>query len=151
MLLFCNPWLANDLAALHGACFRGDDVWSANFLSQQLKNPAVLGLAAHDGGKILSFALLQMVGDVADVLTLATHPDHRARGYASHIVTALLGFLPQGGKLWLEVATDNHPALSLYQKMGFGEVAVRPNYYRAAQHDGRDIARAAKLLMFEKK
>ena len=142
MLLFCNPWQADELAALHAACFVGDDVWSANFMLQQLKNPAVVGLAAHDGKSILSFGLFQMVEDMGDVLTLATLPKHRRRGHAKDILTAMVGLLPSGGKLWLEVADNNATAMDLYKNIGFHETTTRPNYYGDGQ--------AAKLLMLQK-
>ena len=142
MLLFCNPWQANDLAELHAACFVGHDAWSANFILQQLKNPAVVGLATHDGKKILSFGLFQIVDEVADVLTLATLPKHRRRGHAKAILTTMVGLLPPGGKLWLEVADNNATAMGLYKNIGFHETTTRPNYYRDGQ--------TAKLLMLQK-
>jgi ribosomal-protein-alanine N-acetyltransferase len=38
-----------------------------------------------------------------------------------------------GGTVTLEVAIDNHAAIALYEKHGFGTVGKRANYY---QRDG---------------
>ena len=36
---------------------------------------------------------------------------------------------------WLEVRPSNHPALNLYQSLGFKEVGRRPRYYDDTQED----------------
>ena len=44
--------------------------------------------------------------------------------------------------MFLEVATDNAPALALYERFGFVKVGERPGYYRRA-----DETRATAVAM----
>ena len=140
--MFCNGHDAPELAAVHAQCFANDKAWSTNFFYQQLKNPAVIGLAEHDGKGIVSFGLFQLAGGTGDVLTFATRPDRQGQGLGKKILAGFIGLVPAKIKLWLEVAPDNAAAIHLYKKMGFGEQTTRANYYGTGQ--------AAMLLMFEK-
>jgi len=51
------------------------------------------------------------------------HPNHRRKGYATLAYKRLFGLLVDQGlrKAWLEVLTNNHAAIHLYNKLGFVE------------------------------
>jgi len=51
---------------------------------------------------------------------ICTHPDHRGRGYAQHLIALLVdGMLKQGLTPFLHVDSDNEGAKRIYEKMGF--------------------------------
>lgn len=68
--------------------------------------------------------------DAYEISVLATHPDHRKKGYMSSLIQNLTTTLHPKKPLWLEVHESNLGARNLYQKLGFKEVGRRPNYYR---------------------
>ena len=55
-------------------------------------------------------------------------PGFRGRGLAKAALSRILADCPAGGRLFLQVSTENAPAFSLYQSMGFLTVN-RQDYY----------------------
>lgn len=111
------------LAQTHAAANQVDRHWSADEFAALLAGGAVLT------GDARSFVLGQVIAGEGEVLTLATHPDHRRQGLAR---TALHQFCAACETVVLEVAADNSAAGALYQSLGFVEVGRRVSYYRRA-------------------
>lgn len=116
------------LAALHARCF--DDTpapWSAHAFSLLLALPGAR-LVTGPGG----FAIAQIAGPEAELLTIAVDPDERRRGRGRDLLDNLLGSLEKEGarEIFLEVAETNIPARALYAALGFAERGRRPRYYR---------------------
>lgn len=119
--------LAEALAETHALAFKDTRSWSAEEFRSLLADPAVLV-----EGDTEAFVLARVVVDEAEILTLATHPSHRRQGRAR---AALEGFAAKAAArgattAFLEVASDNGEALSLYRSAQFAEVARRRGYYR---------------------
>jgi ribosomal-protein-alanine N-acetyltransferase len=78
--------------------------------------------------------------DEAHLLNFAVGPDWQNQG----IGRAFLGHIVEVGKgagaqiVYLEVRPSNNAARHLYRKMGFQQIAIRPEYYPAAS--GREDA-----------
>lgn len=79
--------------------------------------PAAIGVAALGGG-------------FAGVFGMRTAPAHRRKGLARRIFRALLAEARQSGveRAWLQVESDNAPAIALYADEGF-EPAYRYRYW----------------------
>ena len=118
------------VAELEKYCF--SDPWSENSVASEINNPLSLWLVALDGGTVAGYVGSQSVGEEADVMNVAVHPDYRRRGIGRELVTELINALKEKGvySLALEVRASNAPAIALYEQMGFAQVGVRPNYYR---------------------
>ena len=116
----------DELAAIHAAAFTQSRPWSADEFAALLQQPTtILGQATG------SFALLRAVAGEAEVLTVATHPDHRRNGHAR---AALLQAEAQAigrdvDAVFLDVAEDNTAAIALYAALGYERVGVRKHYY----------------------
>lgn len=113
------------LSATHQACFAPIRGWTAD----ELKD-----LATSAGGILLGdaacFVLARVTLDEAEILTLATHPNHQRQGRARRTLTDLEHLLPpDAASLFLEVAADNSAALGLYASLGFSHVGRRARYY----------------------
>jgi ribosomal-protein-alanine N-acetyltransferase len=116
-----------DLAALHAACFTTPRPWSAKEFADLLASPTVF-LVTGEGP---SFALGRAVAGEAELLTLAVAPEARGRRLGR---LALQGYEAEARMrgaedAFLEVATDNPVAISLYLSEGYCESGRRKGYY----------------------
>jgi len=77
------------------------------------------------------FVLGRLVVDELEILTVACAPSHQKQGHARTVMLNLLNRAACNGGLWsfLEVASDNIPAISLYKGLGFAQVGLRKGYY----------------------
>jgi len=76
------------------------------------------------GDRLVAMAATHFAtADVIEIGHIATHPDHRRRGYASACTSALaqaaFGLAP---RVFLMVMADNAPALAAYKGLGFRAV-----------------------------
>jgi ribosomal-protein-alanine N-acetyltransferase len=128
------------LAAIHKSAFsetgRG---WSADELADYLTETHTHLITSPQG-----FALLRVIADQAELLTIAVHPDAQSRGEGRKLMDDVLKTARQhnADALFLEVAQDNQAARALYNSCGFDRAAFRKNYYKRA---GRDAVSALVL------
>ncbi|MFN3658300.1 MAG: GNAT family N-acetyltransferase [Pseudolabrys sp.] len=126
------------IAALHGASFhRG---WSEEEVERLLVDRQVVTHRAMVGATLAGFIMSRRAADEAEILSVAVAGRRRGRGLARRLLTLHLGRLAALGTraVFLEVDENNVPALRLYRRAGFREVARRPNYYPGA--DGKPAA-----------
>ena len=118
------------IAEIEKLCF--SDPWSEKSVASELDNRLSLWLIALDGDTVAGYVGSQSVLDEADMMNVAVHPDYRRRGIGRKLVQALSEALQKRGirGLMLEVRQSNAPAIALYEKLGFQQVGLRPNYYR---------------------
>lgn len=115
------------LAATHARAFAGQGrAWSAAEFAALLDSPHVFVV-----GDKQAFALGRAVAGEAELLTLATDPEYRRKGFAR---AALAGFeagaRARGAvRAFLEVAADNAGARALYAAEHWHSCARRPGYY----------------------
>jgi len=128
------------LAATHAAAFTQTRPWTEDEFADLLAQRSVILL-----GDAKSFILGRLIGDEAEVLTLATHPDHQRCGLAQTCLAQFITHLRKNGAttVFLEVAEDNIPAKSLYINSNFENCGHRPRYYTTTQgcKIGADILR----------
>lgn len=120
------------IAALHAASFnRG---WSEQEVEGLLTDRAVTTHRASAGGTLVGFIMSRQAADEAEILSIAVARRWRGRGLARQLLMLQLRRLAALGvrTVFLEVDENNRPALRLYQRAGFREVARRPNYYPSA-------------------
>jgi len=108
--------------------------------------PGAVALIAGDAGAPLGLALFRVVADEAELLTIAADPDSRRRGVAECLLAVGREMLRgmNVATVFLEVGAANAPAISLYEKTGFHQIAMRKDYY-AFSDGGRDDALIYKL------
>ena len=129
-LLPVSPALLPSIAALERAVF--SHPWSENAL-QLLCGENAFGFVVAEGETVAAYGGLLTVLDEGQITNIATHPDHRRRGYAARVLEALLAEAARRGLAFvtLEVRESNDAAISLYQKYGFSVVGRRPRFYSA--------------------
>lgn len=82
-------------------------------------------------GKVAAYLLCSVVGNYAEILNIAVHPDYRRKGLAYTLLSFWFSqphILPV--HTVLEVRAKNIPAQNLYAKFGFKQIHVRKNYYK---------------------
>lgn len=118
------------LAALHAESF-GHSAWKAAQLEQTLALPTTSGALLRQNGVPAGFVLLQLTKPEAEILTFCVNPALRERGLGARLLDAALrnAVSAECETIFLEVASDNPPALKLYEKAGFKLIGERKGYY----------------------
>ena len=123
------------VAELERMCF--STPWSEKSVASELENDLALWLVAVENDMVIGYVGSQTVLGWTDIMNVAVHPDHRRKGVAEGLIRELMGKLRENKCecLTLEVRASNHGAIALYEKLGFGEVGRRKNYYRNPRED----------------
>ena len=92
--------------------------------------------------EVWGYLIYWVVADEMHILNLAVHPQQRRRSLARLLLTTSMTQARELGAqvAWLEVRPSNHPALHLYQSLGFKKVGRRPRYYDDTQEDALLLA-----------
>ena len=133
------------VAELEKLCFSRP--WSENSIASELRNPLSLWIVAVEDDVVAGYIGSQSVEGEADMMNVAVHPDYRRRGIGAQLVEHLITALREAGNhmLALEVRDSNAPAIAMYEKLGFVQVGLRPNYYRDPKEDARILKKEWKL------
>jgi ribosomal-protein-alanine N-acetyltransferase len=109
--------------------------WSLAMFVLELSKPSGICLAATDGEELLGYLVCSRYDQVWHLMNVAVSPDRRRAGIARRLISKLVE--EGGGKLpfTLEVRVSNHPAIAMYERLGFRSAGVRPRYY---QDNGED-------------
>jgi len=80
-----------------------------------------LNVIAWDGTRAAGHSTLVPDGDNDYELAIFVLQDYQQAGIGTHLIESLLGYGDEHGicKVWLTVERWNHPAVSLYEKVGF--------------------------------
>ncbi|MBR7059862.1 MAG: ribosomal protein S18-alanine N-acetyltransferase [Neisseriaceae bacterium] len=84
---------------------------------------------AEQNHQIIAFAIWQIVLDEAELHLILTHQECRHQQAASLLLTQFINFYQNIKRIILEVRQSNIPAINLYKKHGFIEIAQRKHYY----------------------
>jgi len=115
--------------------------WSASTWLQILRSPDAelqrIVLIAESLNECAGFGVLGLAGEDAEIESLAVTAEWRRHGVARQICSDLLNWARarHAKHASLEVRVSNAAARSLYQSLGFREVALRRGYYRDPEED----------------
>lgn len=108
--------------------------WKADALFAALSDPN-MQLLVWEEGEIVAAILFSTCLDEGEILSIATKKTARRRGIARKLLSYVLSHSSEITAYFLEVRSRNLPAISLYQSLGFTEIAVRKRYYSAPCDD----------------
>ena len=132
-------------AQLESLLFPGDDPWSEQAFIRELAARHNRYVAARVDGELVGYAGIARLGRVApfeyEIHTIGVDPAHQGRGIGRQMMTELLDFAGPAAAVFLEVRTDNEPALALYASVGFVAVGLRKRYYQASGADAYTMRR----------
>ncbi len=114
------------LARLHALCFTFPRPWSETEFASLLGGTGAFMVSDPQG-----FALGRAIAGEAELLTIAVAPCARRQGLGRRLLDRFVAEARQLGcsTVFLEVATDNAVALTLYRAAGFAECGRRAGYY----------------------
>ena len=145
-----GPLVADDAlrcADLERQLFATDGPWSAPMFLSEIGSRHNTCFAARLHGQLLGYAVLAGLGPAGDrefeVHTIGVDPACQGRGIGRRLLDELLHFA-DGGVVYLEVRTDNEPAIALYRSVGFEQVGRRRRYYRVSGADAYTMRREAR-------
>lgn len=90
--------------------------------------------------EILAYSVLSIAVGEAHLLTFSVTPERQNKGLGKMMLQNVIdeATFSNVQSVLLEVRPSNHAAIHLYQKMGFIEVGIRPDYY--PDENGREDA-----------
>ncbi|KKB78714.1 hypothetical protein VW35_09370 [Devosia soli] len=118
------------LAQIHDqGFFRG---WpAADFVAFLEDRMTPIYVACDAKRRIAGFAVIRLVADESELLTIAVDPKWRGKGVGRALLDAVFAdlMLSPAKKMFLEVDEQNSPAVRLYKKLGFATISARKGYY----------------------
>ena len=108
-----------------------DKFWSIDTLKSDFQDNQSHYFVAKVDQEIIGFAGIKVILDVADIMNIAVRIDKRHLGIASLLLESLIEHARSlhCSKILLEVNEKNIPAICLYEKYQFHQIAVRKKYY----------------------
>ncbi|MGV0991669.1 MAG: ribosomal protein S18-alanine N-acetyltransferase [Mycobacterium sp.] len=137
MTIVCDELVRADAARcaeLEAILFPGDDPWPEVAFIREVAVAHNRYVGARVDDLLVGYAGIARLGRTApfeyEIHTIGVDPDHQRQGIARRMMTDLLDFAGPDGVVFLEVRTDNEPAIALYESLGFVQVGLRKRYYR---------------------
>ena len=124
------------ISELEKLCF--GEPWSEKTLTHFYENEAYIAICSYENA-VFGYAILDLAAQgFAEIMRIATLPEHRGKGYASALMNSLVSKAREckKDKILLEVRESNKNAIALYEKFGFKTDGVRKNYYRNPTENG---------------
>jgi len=132
-------------AELESQLFEGDDPWPDIAFIRELAAPHNRYVAARFEDKLVGYAGISRLGRKPpfeyEIHTVGVDPAYQGHGIGRQMMNDLLGAVGPESVVYLEVRTDNEPAIALYTSLGFTRVGVRKRYYRVSGADAYTMRR----------
>ncbi|ALC05067.1 acetyltransferase [Corynebacterium deserti GIMN1.010] len=138
---------AQRCADLEKILFPGDNPWPRDVFAVEFSHPTTFYIGAFDDELLVAYAGLAMMGPAEDpefeIHTIGVDPEYQRRGLGRVLMDQMMHAADShDGPVFLEVRTDNEPAIAMYEAFGFTTLAVRKNYYRPSGADAYTMQRA---------
>ena len=132
-------------AELETRLFGGDDPWPEEAFVRELAATHNRYVAARVDGSLIGYAGIARLGRTPpfeyEIHTIGVDPEHQGRGIGRQMMTELLEFAGPDSTVYLEVRTDNGPAIALYSSLGFDRMGLRKRYYHGSGADAFTMRR----------
>ena len=136
---------ATRCAELEALLFDGDDPWPEVAFQRALRERDSRYVAARVDGQLVAYAGIARLGRKPpfeyEIHTIGVDPAYQGRGIGRAIMSRLLEFAGPDSVVYLEVRTDNSPAIGLYTSVGFATVGLRKRYYQSSGADAFTMRR----------
>lgn len=104
-------------------------ILSTDFVDKELKsNPFGVFLVYKKNEEVIGYLYYSLIYDRIEINQIEVLEEERKKGIGSSLIEYLIS--NNNMDITLEVRKDNYPAINLYNKYGFKEVAIRKGYYK---------------------
>ena len=134
-------WDIERVAELEIVLFPQDSPWTpAMFWAELALGHHYVVARGMDDEPVGYAGLARGVDGVSGVQTIGVAPQHQGRGIGRALLEDLL-HAAGSDQVMLEVRTDNGPAISLYESVGFRRIGLRRRYYQPSGADAYTMLR----------
>lgn len=105
--------------------------WKADDIESAISSPTMTAWVLEENDAVKCAVLVQVCFDEAEILSIATAPSERRKGYAKQLLSYVFRELGEEVSLFLEVREKNETAISFYESMGFAVYGMRKGYYKS--------------------
>ena len=129
-----REYQSDDLDAMYALdveCFEPTFRFSHRAMRGFAEARGAISVLAESEGELVGFCVVQMEDQVGYVVTLDVAAPWRRKGLARHLMAVMEEKVrATGGRaMALHVFTENHPAISLYEGIGYAHVGVAEEFY----------------------
>ena len=142
--MYIRQMTVGDIAAVAAIEANSLSPWSREQVAAELQKETGRALVAGaSGGEIEAWCCGFQVGADAELLKVTVKLERRRNGIAEALLQELCFQFAERGmaQVFLEVRSQNYPALQLYAKLGWQETARRKNYYKEPVDDAVILVR----------
>lgn len=119
--------LLEQITAIEQQCFT--DPWSLQNFIDAAGNVCTDIWAAMENEQVQGYVVCFCAAGEAEICNIAAAPDCRRKGIGAQLLQTALDAHPEAD-FYLEVRVSNAAARALYEKHGFREIGIRPDYYK---------------------
>ncbi len=106
--------------------YTSDIIYIEEMYNELDNNPFGKYILLIENNEIIGYLYYSDIYDRIEINQITVFDYYKRRGYGSMLMEKVLSF---GKNVSLEVNKNNIPALGLYKKFSFNEVAIRQGYY----------------------
>lgn len=105
--------------------------WTLEMLAQERTCGSFQRVLLAENGQLTGYVIARPLFDEWHVMTLGVAPEFQRRGLGRRLVQGVIdeAVCTKSRGVLLEVRHSNHPARTLYHRLGFASIAIRRGYY----------------------
>ncbi len=117
--------------------------WTRRMFEESLCGPGAAFVVAHIDQRIVGYALVRIIADEAELLTIAVALNAQRQGIGDRLMQWVIAQAQaaRATMLYLEVRVSNAAAQRLYQRCGFAPCGRRVRYYQQPIEDALVMAK----------
>lgn len=121
-----------------------NDAWSYRDIQDLICTEGSMCFSVVDDGKVVAYVLGRLIAPEGEIYRIAVTPSKRQRGIGYRLLDYATKTSKGQGleRLFLEVRSQNVPAIKLYTAYGFKKIGVRKGYYKHPSDDAVIMLRA---------
>lgn len=133
--IYSHPWTRGNFSDSLNSGYNG---WVLE--DKVLEDRVIEDSLQAEKNEMIGYALMMMVMDEAHLLNLSIAKHRQKEGLGRHLLEHMIRIAKRhkSANMFLEVRSSNVSAITLYENIGFCEMAIRHGYYPS--HHGREDA-----------
>ena len=126
-----------------------NDAWSYRDVQDLICTEGGMCFCAIDGDEVIAYVIGRLIAPEGEIYRIAVREDKRGRGIGYRLLDYSVKTSKGHGleRLFLEVRSQNIPAIKLYTSYGFQRIGLRKGYYKNPADDAVIMLRASRCDM----